>query len=198
MRILRLFAAATIAAAWLAVAGAASPVSAALINGQFSINGLDRYDFAANTIGFVPGSSTVTTASGDFAASLGFVGSAITFAQGNIPTDVDYTTLTGLLFTGVNGLSFTISGLATFEEDLIENELAIRANGTLTLAGSDPTPGRFSLTTQLGGDGLIVVSFSATTVAVPGPALGAGVPGLLLACGGLVGFVRRRRREQIA
>jgi hypothetical protein len=34
-------------------------------------------------------------------------------------------------------------------------------------------------------------------VAVPGPILGAGLPGLLVACGGLIALARRRRRQML-
>ena len=37
-------------------------------------------------------------------------------------------------------------------------------------------------------------TFSLTGVAVPGPIAGAGLPGLILACGALLALVRRRRQ----
>src|SRR5262245_46081185 len=94
----------------LGVAGSATPVFAAPITGQFSITGSDTYDLTANTISFLPGSTVAAgTATGSFA---GLNGTAITWAQGASPVVVNYTALTGLLFTGVSGLTFTLVGNA--------------------------------------------------------------------------------------
>ena len=109
---------------------------------------------------------------------------------------VDYSALAGVfLFTGDGGLQFQVAS-AVFEETAANNQLSIDAVGTLSLTGFEPTPGVFSLSTQgvgLGDPPATTVTFSATTVAVPGPIVGAGLPGILLACGALVAFARRRR-----
>ena len=92
--------------------------------------------------------------------------SADNFNQGNIPFDVNYSTLTGLFFSGPSGLSFTFDGVANFLEGaILPNDLAIGGPGTLTLAGFDPTPVLFVLTTQGGGLGGFT-TFSATVVGV--------------------------------
>jgi hypothetical protein len=44
------------------------------------------------------------------------------------------------------------------------------------------------------GGGTSGYSGNISTFAVPGPMLGAGIPGLLAACGGLIALARRRRR----
>jgi hypothetical protein len=195
----RNFVAGIATAGWLAVSAVISPAPAALMTGQFSMTGTDIYDLNANTISFL--TNTINVGTGAFVP---LAGTSVVFTQGAFPAAVNYTTLTGQLFTGAFGLSFAFTGLANFlEGGLNPTDLTISGPGVLTLAGFDNTPGTFSLTTQGGGSGGLppqaTVTFSSTTVAVPGPLLGAGLPGLLAAVGGLVALARtRRRRAQLA
>jgi hypothetical protein len=45
------------------------------------------------------------------------------------------------------------------------------------------------------GGSVSIVDKQFSQVAVPGPVVGAGLPGLVMACGGLLGLARRRRRR---
>jgi hypothetical protein len=183
-----------------------SPASAVSMTGQFSITGADIFDTTANTIKFLsdpPGipAPVISLGTGDFAA---LNGTTVTFAgQGTLltATAINYTNLAALpvLFTGSSGLVFSVIS-NTFSEGANNTSLTVNAIGTLSLTGFTDTPGIFSLTTQnpKGGTPSLTVSFSATTVAVPGPIVGAGLPGLLLACAGLLLLARRRRARLAA
>jgi hypothetical protein len=179
----------------LAVSGAVNPAAAVPLSGQFSMDGFNSYDFTTKRIGFLPFSVFINPTSGDFFPDL--VGVNFSFEQGTEPQPpVNYTTLTGL-FVEVRGFTFAFSGFASFVEGSVidPTALAISGNGILNRVGFDPTPGFFSLTTQGGGSSQIVTTFSATITAVPGPVVGAGLPCLVAACGGLLGWWRRHRRR---
>src|SRR5262249_23102662 len=94
--------------------------------------------------------------------------------------------------TAANGNVFRFD--VTSETVATSPSFEIDGAGIVNLTGFAPTDATFKLTTQ-NGSTFIDVSFS-STIAVPGPVVGAGLPGLIAACGGLLAFARRRRQQR--
>jgi len=68
-------------------------------------------------------------------------------------------------------------------------------NLTGVTAATTITGARFSFGT---GPDTFITGIPITQFSVPGPVVGAGLPGLIAACGGLLALARRRRRRQTA
>jgi hypothetical protein len=177
---------------WLALSPlSVQPASAVFITGKFDLTlAAADVDLGANTIEFVPG-ATIFLGTGDFAALNGTV---VTFFGEGVPPPIDYTNLAGLgapLFSG-GGMTFTVTGNSATET--ADPSLILSGTGIFTFGAFDPTEGRFIISTQNVAGGTGVVSYSANFVAVPGPVVGAGIPGLIAACGAMVILARRRRK----
>jgi len=103
---------------------------------------------------------------------------------------------TNCLFVGVNnGLILTFNVLSIDSVVSMNDNVLFFGNGIASLTGFAPSEGAFSMSFPLSSQ---AAPFGFTWIdppaPVPGPIAGAGLPGLLLASGGLLGWWRRRQR----
>ena len=193
------FALAIAAAVGLWFSTASNSATATPITGQLDLVGHVTVDTNTHLITFLNaitfgGSGSFSGFPSGVAASLYNQGTAKDYNTLNIGSDL--TCGAGCLFEVTSG-GTTASFNLQSESVTLGDSFTLTGSGILSLTGFDDTQGIFQLTTQLLGEEVVTnVSFSATTLAVPGPVVGAGLPGLILACSGILALRRRRRASE--
>lgn len=147
------------------------------------------------TIQFIPGSTVLPVANGTSGTFAGFVGDAVIFPSGTN----NFNTLTSnnpFVTIDATGVTFNLATETVSQTPIGGGNFTFDISGTGTFMGGGltATPGTFTYSTQSIGGVFQNTSFSASANAVPGPIVGAGLPGLVsMMLGGGVWWRKRRK-----
>jgi hypothetical protein len=177
--------------------------------GQLTFSNMDVTNSPGSTVfGFIPYEKN-----GEFGLTLNYAAAARGGSFSDVAWLFDVTAAPGVfindVFAELNGTITFFSGVATLGENVLNSATnALLAHIDLSLPGLAADTKFFSPVAGVsvskdqqnvsfaGTDGLVATSLLTNAFSVvPGPIAGAGLPGLVLACGGLLGLARRRRRQ---